>query len=1046
LREKLTTMFRPRSGWVLVPAWALVLASSRLSADVVWSGLGINTNWTTPANWDGGSIPANNGTEQIRFESAQRGTVLVNTSPSIRRLRFDFTAGGTRVYSLSGSGTTLTLGSDGIEVDSGASGGTRLAAGVLSASEITSGGVVTFSSSLGLILAAPQTWSVDSDSTLQVASAISGSGPLALTDGGYIGLWGSNTYTGGTNLQSSVLGLDNNSALGTGPLTVSGSSTIYSLTGARTLTNALNLNSSLLDLLPYGGDFVLTGPVTLGTSTTIRNDGYPVHFTGAVGETGGARSLTLSGSGAFVLSGANTYSGGTHVFDGALFFSNTGAVPAVGSLSNGPQGYIGIAFNTGVQSNFVAKFSPANTSGTLGFDTALGAANATVFSEPVNLSALNAFARIGSATRATFSPTALITPAVAGGYRFGGGGGTLRVESKLTGANGLTVDSSRDTELTVVVAGTTHDYTGLTSSTSSALVFDTGAISSGSAAGSFVLGNAGYIGSMDPNVTLANWLAKFSAATVSGVIGLDSSNVNSPRTVSGVFNLSTFTGGTSIALGTASAAILSGSITLPALQNNYQLTGYKGGWLTVDAVLNGTRGLELGSASGQYPDFDPNDSSRMSTVFLNGSNSHTAGTTLFSGRLVVGQANALGTGIMTVDGRGARSNPRFESSLLTNPTFSNQLVVKSAFYLGGVNSFTWAGAIVDGTSTGTIRKHGSSNLTISGNNTGFSGGFTIDEGTITFASNTAAGTGGLNLGFSSGLAAFTTVAPSISQLSSQSTTARVSVATGTTLAINQATDSTFRGQIQGGGGIAKSGTGVLRLETASSFTGGTTITAGTIDAASTGALGSNTITLNGTTANLKVEPSVTLANSLVFGGAGGRLSGHGSFSSNVVVGTNSVIGPGNSIGTLSFTNGLTFASGGIYEFEVQDALAGPGVGWDFVQVSGPLTFTATPTAPFTLNLISLSSSGAIGNPANFSSNNSYSWAIASATSFVGFNPAALSINPSGFTASLNGGAFSFSTSGSNLLLNFTPVPEPSTWILLLTGLGLAGFRKLRRRR
>jgi hypothetical protein len=39
-----------------------------------------------------------------------------------------------------------------------------------------------------------------------------------------------------------------------------------------------------------------------------------------------------------------------------------------------------------------------------------------------------------------------------------------------------------------------------------------------------------------------------------------------------------------------------------------------------------------------------------------------------------------------------------------------------------------------------------------------------------------------------------------------------------------------------------------------------------------------------------------------------------------------------------------------------------------------------------------------------------------------------------------------STVGSDVLLNFTPVPEPSTWALLLAGLGLVGFRKLRRRR
>jgi autotransporter-associated beta strand protein len=286
----------------------------------------------------------------------------------------------------------------------------------------------------------------------------------------------------------------------------------------------------------------------------------------------------------------------------------------------------------------------------------------------------------------------------------------------------------------------------------------------------------------------------------------------------------------------------------------------------------------------------------------------------------------------------------------------------------------------------------------------------------------------------------------LTALAGGTSTSAVTMASGTTLTINQTSNTVFRGQLQGAGSIVKTGSGTLRLESSSSFTGGTAINAGTVHVASTGALGSNAVTLNGTTSILKLEPGVTLANSIAFGPAGGRLAGHGTFSSSVVLGPNSVIAPGISVGTLTFTSGLTLEQGGAFDFEMQDALGGPGVGWDFVQVTGPLTFNATPTSPFTLNLISLNSSGASGNPANFLSANAYSWSIASATSFAAFNPAAVTINTSNFTSTLNGGSFSLSTVGSDVLLNFTPVPEPSTWALLLAGLGLVGFRKLRRRR
>ena len=1035
-----------RSRWVKALAIAAVLAGTpALHAHAIWSGLGNNSNWTNPANWQANVAPPNDGTEDVTFGPATRTSVLVNTSQSLLRLTFDFSTARLS-YSLSAStGATLTLGSEGLYVLAGAA-----PAVTGSAVTATTGGGVTFDSSLGIVLGANQTWTVGSDSSVKASGTVSGAGRLTLSGDGYVELAGSNTYTGGTVLESVSVGVENNSAFGTGAVTVTGAARLYANSGARTLANALNLNSNLFDLLPYGGDLRFSGAVTLGANTTLRNYGSPVYFNGPIGETGGARMLSVAGDGAIVLAGTNTYTGGTAVYDGYLFFSNASSVPATGALTTDAAGYIGIGFNTGVQSGFLSKFAVANTYGTIGFDTSTAASSVTIFNEPVDLSTFNASARIGSVTRATLSSTAVITPSTTGGYRFGGGGGTLQVESKLSGSSGLTVDSTSSGSMTLYLTNTTNDYSGATSVTESALVFAAGAASPNSAAGSYTMGTGGYIGTQDLALLPSTWIGKFAASTLTGVIGFDTTDLSSGFPVGSAIvpiDLTRFTAsGSSIALGTATAANLAGTVILPASQPDYYFTGYKGGWLTVSSSLSGSGGVRLGDAFGNYPEYDPADLTRMSSVFLNGNNTHTGGTTLFSGRLVIGHANALGTGSLTIDGSAANALPRLETSMSTTPTFANSLVVKDDFEVGGVSAFNWSGAIANGVNTGTIRKYGAFNLTLSGNNSGFSGGFLIQEGTITFASDTAAGTGGLNLGSGSGIAAFTSAFPSLSSLSGDSTASQVTLGNGTTLTVSQTGSTTFRGQIQGTGGIAKTGAGLLRLTSANPFSGGTTITAGTLQVGTTGGLGTGAVTLNGATSQLRIDSGVTLSNAIVFGASGGKLSGHGTFGSNVVLGTNTIISPGSSVGTLTFTTGLTLTSGGAYDFEIQDATGGPGVGWDFVQVNGPLTFTATVGSPFTLNLISLNSGGASGNPANFSSGNAYSWTILSATSLVGFNPAAVTLSTAGFTSALNGGTFSLASSGNNILLNFTPVPEPSTWALMLAGFGVVGLRALRRRK
>jgi hypothetical protein len=84
--------------------------------------------------------------------------------------------------------------------------------------------------------------------------------------------------------------------------------------------------------------------------------------------------------------------------------------------------------------------------------------------------------------------------------------------------------------------------------------------------------------------------------------------------------------------------------------------------------------------------------------------------------------------------------------------------------------------------------------------------------------------------------------------------------------------------------------------------------------------------------------------------------------------------------------------------------------------------------------------------ANFLSSGTYQWTLLSAGTVSGFNASDFTINDSSFTNSIGIGGFFVSASGSDIFLNFTPIPEPSTWALMAAGVAALGFAGWRRRR
>jgi fibronectin-binding autotransporter adhesin len=163
------------------------------------------------------------------------------------------------------------------------------------------------------------------DCYLILSGQVSGPGGLVLnsSNGGYLRLAAANDYTGEMQVTRGSLQVGNAAALGDGALAVDGgtldlmgySATVYSLSGrAGTITNSSTSNLAVLT------DF------QSGTTT----------FGGAIRDGASPTALLLSGgTGTLVLTGTNTYTGGTTVLSGVLEVDNAYGLADGSSLSVG---------------------------------------------------------------------------------------------------------------------------------------------------------------------------------------------------------------------------------------------------------------------------------------------------------------------------------------------------------------------------------------------------------------------------------------------------------------------------------------------------------------------------------------------------------------------------------------------------------------------------------------------------------------------------------------------------------------------------------------
>ena len=313
------------------------------------------------------------------------------------------------------------------------------------------------------------------------------------------------------------------------------------------------------------------------------------------------------------------------------------------------------------------------------------------------------------------------------------------------------------------------------------------------------------------------------------------------------------------------------------------------------------------------------------------------------------------------------------------------------------------------TGTGVLIKTGAGILTMTGTN-GYTGGTTLsaggllgnaaaiqgdiaNSGTVTF-SQAAAGT---YAGVMSGAGSVTKTGAGVLTFSgantySGGTTISAGTLQGTTtslvgdivnnsaLIFNQSITGSYSGSISGTGTLTKLGTGTANLRGNNSYTGGTTVTAGTLQGTTSslqgaitnnsalvfdqttdgtyagtmigtgtlGKIGSGTVSLSGavTAASTTVTAgglfaNGTLTSPVVTVASGGTLGGGGTIVGNVT--NNGGVSPGASIGTLTITGNYTHGATATLNNEITPTTT------DLLTVSGTITLNGGETSIIPLN-------------------------------------------------------------------------------------------------
>ncbi len=719
----------------------------------------------------------------------------------------------------------------------------------------------------------------------------SGTGTLVLSDA-------SNTYSGGTNFTAGTVQISSPGDLGNS-------------SGVLTFTNA-----AILEFTAGFATNTLSSPITLGGSGTgsggtLQTDtGVTATLSGAITGNG---QLTKQGTGTLTLSGtSNTYHGQTNLL--------VGTVASAASNNLSPNSVVSFSgASAGASLNVTAGSGTTNTIGGLTGGTAsigsvmLGA----------NILALN--------TSTSLSYGGSITGSTGGITKTGGGTqtltGTANVYSGLTTINQGTLAAGATNALsaTSIVTFSASDPTAtLTISGFNNTV--AGLAGGGVSAGTVNLGAN--------TLTINNTTASSFAGAISGTGGITKTGT-APQTFTGV-GRNIYQGVTTIDAGTLTAGAMNAlspnsivtllnvaGATLNITANN-QIAGLSGGGttggnVTTSGILTLGNNRTATSYAGAITGTGGITKTATQSQTLTGSNLNTySGTTTISqGTLVAGGGDVLSpnsivaftnnSGTLDMSGMGDSNTIAGLSGpggnvLLGANTLSLENTTNTS-YGGGI---TGAGGVTLATSTMSI----SQTLTGGGRNT-YSGPTIINLGTLTGAGGNALSPNSIVLLSNTPGATLNILEDNqIAGLSIGGTAGGNVTLTRTLTLGNNTTATSYAGAITGTGGITKVGTATQTLTGGglNTYTGFTTINAGTLQAGATNALAGSSVVsfanVSGATLNITG-----------YDNAVGNISGGGSTGGNIILGANTLTFGANTsptfyAGSISGTGDITKVGSG----------------------------------------------------------------------------------------------------------------------------------------